>query len=150
MLDRLFFMFCCFVSVRCNQDRFYEVWGSIVLFYTCSVLFSVFEQSRADNSTAVPFQRGTQLPLFFIIIFFYQKSNSAVIQLKLHFVKYIYCVSFHKIGHNKLINYCGYSPGKFGLLMYCTVVDAVKVIIDEHAVPAEIKQKQFILLLPRT
>jgi hypothetical protein len=89
----------------------------------------------------VPFQRGAQLPLFFIIIFFYQKSNSAVIQLKLHFVKYIYCVSFHKIGHNKLINYCGYSPGKFGLLMYCTVVDAVKVIIDEHAVPAEIKQK---------
>ena len=65
----------------------------------------------------------------------------------LYFVKYIYCVPCLEIDHNKIINYFGYSPGKFGLLMYCTVVDAVKVIIDEHDVPAEIKQNQLIILL---
>ena len=71
VLDCLFFMFCCFVSVCCNQDQLCEVWGSIVLCKTCNVLLCVFEQSRVDNSTVVPFQRGAQLPLL-LLFFFYQ------------------------------------------------------------------------------
>ena len=135
---------CLFVVIRTGFVRCGVQLFSVIPAVYCFLYLNSREQITPPRCLFSP------LPLFFIIIFVYQKSNSAVIQLKLHFFKYIYCVSFHKIGHNKLINYFGYSPGKFGLLMYCTVVDAVKVIIDEHAVPAEIKQKQFILLLPRT
>ena len=138
---------CLFVVIRTGFVRCGVQLFSVIPAVCCFLYLNSREQITPPRCL---FSAGPNCRYFLLLFFFYQKSNSAVIQLKLHFVKYIYCVSFHKIGHNKLINYFGYSPGKFGLLMYCTVVDAVKVIIDEHAVPAEIKQKQFILLLPRT